>query len=250
MSFPKRIDKDLNDISLKDNTLQGIAGDNFLKDLSTLVTSAVVDPTGISPAVTFASLLFNFRGSLLKEREIMLFEELNRNPNMLTADVIKKSDFLHKALITCQVVAMTNRKEKIIYLAKLLKSSTVEENNIGVDEYEEYLSIIADLSFRELQILAIIDKNYILYPEPSDPVDEVLTKNKAEWQSAFFPRVRNEIQESLGVRRQELDDILIRISRSGLYKQFDYVGGHNGNGTLTPLFYRIKELIQLNDFIL
>jgi len=244
MNLPKKIDKALSDVSLKDNTLKGTVGDGFIKDLSMLATSAVVDPTGISPVITLANLLLSGCSSLVKEREIMLLEELNKNPNMLTADMIKKSDFLHKALITFKIVAVTNREEKIRYFANLLKSSAIQDD-IDVDEYEEYLNIVADLSFRELQILSIIDKNYILYPVPSDPIDDIMTKYKQEWENAFFPRVRSQIQETLGARGEELDDILIRISRSGLYKQIKYIGGDNGNGTLTPLFFRIKELIQL-----
>lgn len=83
-------------------------------------------------------------------------------------------------------------------------------------------------------MLSIIDKNYISDPMPSEPIKDIMNKYKVEWATIFFPRVKNQIQ----------DDILIRISRSGLYQQNDSITGDNGDGTLIPLFYRIKELIQ------
>mgnify|MGYP001002782861 CR=1 FL=1 len=180
------------------------------------------------------------------KRQAALFQELQREPYRLTEVIVQSEEFIHKFLITYRAAMMTSRKEKIEYFARLLKASTVLENEVSTDEFEEYLNILSDLSFRELQILSITDKYFTEYPEPSERLDDN-TSNPAwnEWAKEFFPKFRAEIQKSVGIRDEEMDDILIRISRSGLYKQIDYIDGDNGNGTLTPLFYRIKELIMI-----
>jgi len=243
MNLPRKIENDLSNASFQESTFQTVAGDSVIKGLFALVATAV-DPSGISTVAVLAGLLSNIGDSLLKRRQNAFFEELKAKPNMLTEDVVKSEEFVHKFLITYKAVVMTHKAEKIKYLAKLLKSSTISENDIDVDEYEEYLNIITDLSYRELQILSIIDKNYKLDPEPSKPTAPSMNADKTEWRGRFFAKNKHDIQKELGVRSQEIDDVLIRISRSALYKQIGYTAGENGDGVLTPLFYRIKELIE------
>lgn len=169
---------------------------------------------------------------------------MRKDPYKLTEAVIQSEEFIHKFLITYRAVILTNRKEKIECFARLLKSSNVQRFSVGVDEYEEYLSILNDLSYQELQILLTVDEQLNLIPEPSETIEDGKSNPAwSEWQKKFYPELRSIIVNNIGVRRQELDDILIRLSRSGLYKQVAYISGENGNGRLTPLYYRIKELI-------
>jgi hypothetical protein len=96
--------------------------------------------------------------------------------------------------------------------------------------------------------LSIIDKFYISFPKPPEPSGENyerMNRAKKKWDETFFVKLKFEIEVALGIRIEEVDDVLIRMSRSGFYKQISYPNGERGDGTLTPLFYRIKELIQL-----
>ena len=128
----------------------------------------------------------------------------------------------------------------------MLKSSEDENFKVDINEYEEYLKIIDDLSFRELYILSIVDKLLIQNPEPRERLDDDSSNpDWAEWREKFFPNLRFEIEQVLGIKKEEIDDILIRLSLSGLYRQVDYAYGENGDGTLTRLYYRLKELIMI-----
>lgn len=228
----------VNNNSIEPNWMEMFQQDPALKILFSVLN---IIPGGVAISASVEAVLATYNQMGIK-RQIAFFEELRKDPNKLTEGVINSEQFIHKFLITYRAIIMTNRKEKIEYFARLLKSSTIDLYGIGIDEYEECLGIIEDFSYRELQILSIIDKNFQNDPEPNEN-EENFNQRWDVWKKQFYPKLRNNIINTLAIRGEDLNDVLIRISRSGLYKQIQYIAGENGDGTLTPLFYKIKELI-------
>lgn len=86
------------------------------------------------------------------------FNELADCKIELTPELVKSEDFLHCFFATTKAAINSRRREKIKMFARLLNSSIQQSNFSNTDEYEEYLSILDELSFRELSILVTLHK--------------------------------------------------------------------------------------------
>jgi len=122
--------------------------------------------------------------------------------------------------------------------ARLLKASLGEMGPREVDEYEELLKILDDLSFRELEALTIMD-SFSNSPRMSG-------QNDLQWTDTFWKEFEDRIVSDLGVPRDEVSDFMNRISRTACYEMFtggyhDYTGG---KGKLTPTYRRLKRFIS------
>lgn len=111
-------------------------------------------PWGIGSAadVALVTILENIR----KDRAREFFDELGKGAVQLTPEIIESEDFLHCYFSTVRAALNSRRREKIRYFARLLTSSINSSEISTVDEYEEYLSILDELSFRELGILVVL----------------------------------------------------------------------------------------------
>ncbi|CEJ74240.1 Uncharacterised protein [[Clostridium] sordellii] len=194
----------------------------------------------LNPALSIADgVLLSSINNLQQKRMKAFFDELESGNINLSEEIIKSDDFLHKYMITRNVVVKTNRKEKIKIFAMLFKSSINNKGDFAVDLYEEYLDILDELSYRELYILAKLYKYENEYPlEPNE--NELQRCNK------FWNEFTNEIKNDLNIDEEELDAILTRINRTGCYKEIvgTYVDYNGGKGKLTPIFNRIQKLIN------
>lgn len=86
------------------------------------------------------------------------FDELSRGEIELKQELLDNNDFLHCFFATTEAAFKTNRTEKIRFLARLLLAAAVDGRLSDIDEYEEYLGILDDLSNRELAVLTLLDK--------------------------------------------------------------------------------------------
>ena len=77
----------------------------------------------------------------------------------------------------------------------------------SIDHFEEYLSILRDLSFREFQVLAILYKH-----ERANPLNE---RNALQRTAAIWSSFETEVQQQLAVDPATLRAVLTRIQRTG-----------------------------------
>jgi hypothetical protein len=107
----------------------------------------------------------------------------------------------------------------------------------SVDEYEELLTIINELSYRELGVLSLLARH-----ERATPRKE--GENDLQRVGRFWPAFASEAEKFFGVSVAMLQSILVRLQRSGCYEEFtgafyDYTGGR---GHLTSLYFKIEQI--------
>jgi hypothetical protein len=193
--------------------------------------SAVADQAIVS---TFAFLR---RARLRAFRDELVSLNLNT-----TEQDVHSSEFIEAFVATASRVERTKRKEKIALFARLFgsywrKGTFTSE---GYDEYEEELSIVDELSYREFMVLCILHKleqQHPMYPG----------MNRLQRARVFWNDFEKEAAKAVGVRVDEVQGYLQRLSRTGLYQIITgaYLDYEGGLGHLTPRFERLKERLDI-----
>ena len=137
------------------------------------------------------------------KRQEILFSGLASGDKLLTEDIIKQEDFLHKFVITYSAAINTRREEKIRMLAKLLKNSEAKSFNVDIDIYEEYLKILDELGYRELKALYFLN-NY---------EKEYSVENKKD----YWPDFINDLKNKLNLEDDEVKPFLNRLNSIGCF---------------------------------
>ena len=135
----------------------------------------------------------------------------------------------------------TRRREKIKLFARLLTNAS-REGKVGSDKYEEFLSILDDLSVRELQILLLLKQ---LEDSSSSEANGNTLKRANELWDSFEKSIKNQH----GIGSDELNAMLGRLNRTGLYETivgayYDYEGDR---GRLTSTFDEFVRWLQVED---
>jgi len=197
-------------------------------------------PFGIGSGidVTLVTTIQNIRADRVKT----FFDQLEVNDAELSPELLKSEDFLHCYFATVNAALNTKRREKIRLFAQLLSSAVFTNLFDHSDEYEEYLSILDELTFRELMILNILHRY-----EEATPFNQ--NENDLQRANRFWEQFIGEVETELQIPRNEIDSLLTRLNRTGCYETFtgtylDYTGG---KGKLTPLYYRLKSLVERVD---
>lgn len=194
-------------------------------------------PFGVGSAadVALVTILENIREDRARE----LFDELEKGAVQLTPEIIKSEDFLHCYFSTTRAALNTRRREKIRYFARLLASSISSSEIPTVDEYEEWLSILDEISYRELGILAVLSRYEKEYSYPA-------RRGDIQQANQFWDRFSSEVCSRFSIPNGELNGSLTRLNRTGLYETFIgmYIGYTGGKGKLTPLYAKLEKLIR------
>lgn len=197
-------------------------------------------PMGIGSAADVA--LLTRLQAIRIDRVRAFFDELAKGEQQLDPELLESNDFLHCYFSTTAAVLRTRRTEKIQIFARLLRAATEDGKLDVIDEYEEFLSIVDELSHRELLVLSTLAKYEALYPKEEG-------ENDLQRANRFWDSFTDELVQRLAIRSTEVDSLLTRLNRSGCYETFtggyfDYTGG---KGKITSVFHRFKEL-ALGDF--
>lgn len=148
--------------------------------------------------------LLNARAEeIAEERTKEFFDELSEGSLELTKEIIQSEDFIHCWVITAKVAVNTRRREKIRLFARLLKSSFLSDTSVTTDEYEEYLSILDELSYRELLVLSILERYEREFP-PSENENELQKAN--QFWGEFVSGVKQELDLTFYFRLKKLLD--------------------------------------------
>lgn len=149
---------------------------------------------------------------------------------------------IHAAHATIEATLRTTRREKIAAFARLFKLGILRHPRIDLTaEHEDYLKILDDLSLREIQLLYILSKfesEQFVQPDKSQDTFQAI--------KVYWDDFKNEAVSSLQIPKAEIDGLLTRLSRSGLYEPI-YVSGFGGPifnaGKLTGTFQRLEEMM-------
>lgn len=193
-------------------------------------------PFGIGSAIDTA--VITMIDNIYTERMRIFFDELQKKESQITQEMIESVDFIHCYMITLRASISTRRTEKIKIFARLLTNTFLDTELIDFDEYEENLTIIDDLSYREIIVLSMLE-SYENKFTLSDGENELQRANK------FWDQFTQDLIQKFNISLAEVRSILTRLTRTGCYEPitgayFDYDGGM---GNLTPLYYKIKKMV-------
>ncbi len=170
------------------------------------------------------------------------FDELETQNIVLTDEQVRNDAFLHAYFATMRAALNTRRHEKIRLFARLFSGYSQSKHVNDVDDYEEMLEILDDLSIREFQILLLLHKFETSAPirQDQNPLQRVLTY----WE-AFIASVESQF----GIPASEIPGVLARMRRTGLYDNiygtyYDYTGD---KGCLTPNYAVFLDAVRTNN---
>lgn len=163
---------------------------------------------------------------IAKRRMHIFFEELSEgNISINEADALSR-EFLHAWMSSLNFAIRERREEKIRLFADLFRGYCQNGRfDKDADIYEENLKILADLSYREFQVLCVLCRF-----ERADP------ESRKDFWEEFFDSLESELK----IERQEIPAILQRLTRTGLYEIIrGFLSPNDGidRGKLTPNFY-------------
>ncbi len=132
----------------------------------------------------------------------------------------------------------SRREEKIILFARLLQASVFFKPPDDLDEIEELIGVVDQVSGREWKALTILAR--------FDKIVRADGNNDLQWAMTFWAEFEAAISKKLAIPIREVAAFMNHIERTGLYAQFvggfmDYSGGV---GKLTQKFYRLVALVQ------
>ena len=156
---------------------------------------------------------------------------------------MENEDFVHCFSATILPALNTHRQEKIQMFARLLKTPLSGGGGIeDVDEYEYFLEILHDLSYREFQALRILD-SFGGRRQRDRPIDLM-------WTKTIWKDFEQALAERLGVPQGTTGEFAHRLSRTACFLEFsgtttwDYAGGM---GKLTPTYRRLMECVRVSE---
>lgn len=199
-------------------------------------------PCGIGSAIDVA--VVTKIENIHKYRLIELADEIEKCNVQLTRELIESEEYLYCCYSIVKAVLNTPQKEKIRYFARLFTSS-INSPEITIDEYKECLSILDEISYRELGILVVLsryEKEYF----------HQVGEDSSERSSLFWDQFSDEVCSKFSIPMEELSSILTRLNRTGLYVTATGYSSiaeaslkHMGRvGELTPLYKKFEKLIR------
>jgi len=192
-------------------------------------------PLGIGGAADAA--LTTIISNIREDRARTFFDELAAQGLPLTEKEMQSEDFLHAYFATCKAALNTRRREKIRLFAGLLHNYA--SNPTEFEEFEEHLSVLDDLSYREFQVLVILKQ----YEEANPQRQE---ENELKRANRFWDGFLAECATKLKIPTEEINGMLTRLNRTGLYQTIvgAYLDYSGDRGRLTPNFYRFIEKLN------
>ena len=192
-------------------------------------------PCGIGSAIDTA--LITKVKNIRQKRLRIFWDELATRNILLTEEMIQNEDFLHAYFATVQAVLRTRHQDKIRLFSRLLVNYTRGNPIDTIDEYEEFLAILNDLSIREFYVLTLLSD----YEQKQPNI--VPTSVQAD---TFWSRFLEDVENKVGIPQKEMPGFLARLSRTGLYTAFTsgHIGYKGNQGRTTPRLAKFIDAIQ------
>ena len=173
-----------------------------------------------------------------EDRSRTFFDELANANGIENPELLESEDFIHCFFATAKFALNTRRREKIRMFGRLLKCAALADSGLSdVDEYEDFLGILDEISYRELRGLAILD-GFSESPRAKD-------QNDMQWTIAFWDDFSRQLSAELQLPEDEVADYMRRLGRTGCFQELaGYYDGPVGVGKLTPTYMRLKEFVR------
>jgi len=184
--------------------------------------------------------LISARGhKIAQERIKSLLEQLQTDMGTVKENTIDRTfleseewfDLVVKAL---ESAARTRDSDKITLYSRILRNSVIQSNRKTYSP-EDYLTILAELTPREVELAKAI------YAQQSDrPKDN---ENELHWARR---RGWENLAAESGLDEKDLIFLLIRLERSGLIRQVtgSYLGYEGGVYVITEVFRKLMDYLE------
>ena len=212
------------------NTCVNISNEPLLRMLMQLIPGGSAIDVGVS----------YYAKRIEDDRRRTFFDELGNGNINLNPELIQSDDFVHCFITTYNAAIKYRIEEKRRNCARLLKSALDENTFVDTDEYEEYLQILDELTYREFLMLVKLDNFENDYPHK-------LEENDLQRLERFWDQYKRELIAEFKIPEDEIDSMMTRLNRTGCYEIFagsymaDIVGG---KGKVTPTFRRLRKLVS------
>ncbi|MBR5337755.1 MAG: hypothetical protein IK152_07205 [Lachnospiraceae bacterium] len=88
------------------------------------------------------------------EKQEKLVEIISKNKDIITTDMVKNNEFIINLARTHEMVKRLATNDKIEYYANLIRNGYLCQGEcISADTFDEYTSILNEISFREIEYL-------------------------------------------------------------------------------------------------
>lgn len=173
------------------------------------------------------------------ERQRELFDALDQGGIELTDELIEQEEFIHAFLATARAADRTRQRQKIRHFAQLLRALACRKDGLDVDEHEELLQVLEELSPREFASLVLLRQHE----------QAVVRKNGEtlpQWILHFWEGAKHDLEQKLGIPSSELEGLLARLSRTGFYRrEIGFLGEAEEIGCTTPKFARFLSMLDM-----
>lgn len=172
------------------------------------------------------------------ERQRELFDALDQGGTELTEALVQQEEFIHAFLATARAADRTHRRRKIQLFAQLLRALASHKEGFDVDEHEELLRVLEDLSPREFASLVLLRQH-------EQAVERRNGETIPQWIFHFWEDAKRDLEQKLRIRSSELEGLLARLSRTGFYRrEIGFLGEAEEIGCTTPSFTRFLSLLD------
>lgn len=136
----------------------------------------------------------------LKKRNELLDVILSGNYE-ITSNLVKDEEFIINFCKTCEAVNRLATNDKVKYFGNLIRNSYLTDEKIENDEFEEYIHILEDISYREINYLVFLKEN-----------EDKMKKEKKILKWHEFVKAFN---EKFNIPRANIYNIFYRLKRTG-----------------------------------
>ena len=184
-------------------------------------------------------LLWGRGHRIAQERLKSLLEQLQTdmgtlNENMIDRTFIESEEWFDLVVKTLESAARTRDSEKIRLYSRILRNSVIRRKRETYSP-EEYLTILAELTPREVELAKAI------YAQQSDNPKE--NENELQW--ATRKGWGNLAAES-GLDEKDVIFLLKRLERTGLIREVTgfYLGYEGGKYVITEAFRKLMDYLE------
>ncbi|MEH7381774.1 hypothetical protein V7138_15025 [Bacillus sp. JJ1533] len=224
-----------NELSIVDNVVKNTIKKELLaKYNGNTVIRSLVQIVPFGSIVDLA--LTNSYNNILIERAKCFYDELNSGTVELTTEIIESEEFLHAYFSTFKAALFTKQREKIRFFARLFKSGLPSGQLSKADEYDDYLKILDELTFREIYFLFTLKE---IEKETGGFHNDAKINHWKQFEETVYRDIK--------ITPDELKALVVRMVRTGCFmEQHAFVGGSHG-GYTTVVFDKLYSLIKLKD---
>jgi hypothetical protein len=182
------------------------------------------------------------------ERIADVFEELARQSTTVAPEMLEDVDFCRAVIITLNAAGRASTTAKAHLFARMLSNYERIVTGSTIEQYEELLRILDDMSVREYQLLLLVreannDPTLSKQFLPTPPgARNLLTEVPAYWIHFL------NIAHRQGFASEEIPSLLTRLTRTGFYQpKFADWGADGQYGNTTPYFERFLLAVEQHE---